>query len=284
MTYSEIPRVDYAIIGGSSTFSLNFPQDLDFPDVMVIAEKLVFPTPYGESPPLKLFIVGGKKVLTVKMHGWRQGVSRGRASQQLFWVLQKAGVKKILSEGGVGAINHLLKPRDILIPSDYLDFSMRKDVSLGGEFLLSMRQPVCPILCNALFRAAEKKAPEGGRVFDRGIYAVTDGRHFESPAEVAMLGRLGADIVGQSMCPEVYLAREIGACYGRVDIVTNYAEGVNRDWEHSELADIFYQEAHRMGSILLEAIRHINTEGECGCAKLRYPTLLKEYLPGKSLP
>ena len=42
--------------------------------------------------------------------------------------------------------------------------------------------------------------------------ANTDGRHFESPAEIAMLNG-HADIVGQSICPEVYLAREIGACY-----------------------------------------------------------------------
>lgn len=45
-----------------------------------------------------------------------------------------------------------------------------------------------------------------------GVYAVTDGRHFESPAEVAML-KGHADIVGQSLCPEVYLAREISVCY-----------------------------------------------------------------------
>lgn len=115
---------------------------------------------------------------------------------------------------------------------------MRKDVGLEGEYLLTMRQPVCPVLRTTLVRAAQNSAT--GRVFDHGVYAVTDGRHFESPAEVSMLGRLGADIVGQSMCPEVYLAREIGACYGRVDIVTNYAEGVVSDWEHQELTDIFY--------------------------------------------
>ncbi len=274
MSTSNIPRVEFAIIGGSGTFSLNFPADLHAPDIQILAENLVFPTPYGDSPPLKLFALGEKKVLTVKMHGWRRGISRGKASQQLFWVLREAGVKRILAEGGVGAVNHLLKPRDVLVASDYLDFSMRRDVGLDGEFLLTMRQPVCPTLRDALINAAEKHVP--GRVFDRGIYAVTDGRHFESVAEIAMLGRLGADIVGQSMCPEVYLAREIGACYGRVDIVTNYAEGVIKEWEHRELADIFYHEALRIGDILLTALRQIDARQECGCPDLRHPTLLKE--------
>lgn len=276
----EIPPAEYAVIGGSSTFSLRFPEDVPFRSgVTVIASGLTFSTPYGESPPFKLFALKDKRVLTVKMHGWRRGVPRGKASQQLFWVLREAGVKKIISEGGVGAINHLLKPRDVLIASDYLDFSMRKDVGLEGDYLLAMRQAVCPAIRKALYKAAQNHAP--GRVFDRGVYAVTDGRHFESPAEIAMLARLGADMVGQSMCPEVYLAREIGACYARVDIVTNYAEGVVSDWSHEELADIFYHEAQRMGQILLEALDCIDTSQDCGCSRLRYPTLLREENLGK---
>ncbi|MDA8212956.1 MAG: phosphorylase, partial [Clostridia bacterium] len=64
------------------------------------------------------------------MHGWRRGVSRADASRQVFWVFRQAGVKKILAEGGVGSINHLLRPRDVVIPNDYIDMSMRKDVEL----------------------------------------------------------------------------------------------------------------------------------------------------------
>lgn len=273
MAVMDIPRVDYAIIGGSSTFGMEFPEALGEKDIEVLGRDLVFKTPFGESPAIKLFSLGGKKVLTVKMHGWRTGVSRGRASQQLFWVLGQAGVQRIIAEGGVGSINHLLKPRDLLVASDYLDFSMRKDVGLGGPYLLTMRQAVCPDVRGVLFEAAEKYAV--GRVFDRGIYAVTDGRHFESPAEVSMLGRLGADMVGQSMCPEVYLAREIQACYGRIDMVVNYAEGVVRDWEHDELKEIFFGEAERMARIVVAALRSLNPGGNCGCKEFRQPTLLK---------
>ncbi|MBE3589062.1 MAG: MTAP family purine nucleoside phosphorylase [Thermoanaerobacteraceae bacterium] len=274
MTQHKVPQAGFAIIGGSSTFSLDFPAALKAPHIQVIAENLVFPTPYGDSPPLKLFALGDKQILTVKMHGWRRGVSRADASRQLFWVFREAGVKKILAEGGVGAINHLLEPRDLITPTDYLDFSMRKDVGLGGEYLLTMRQPVCPHLRQALLNAARGRAP--GRIFKRGIYAVTDGRHFESPAEINMLRQLGADMVGQSMCPEVYLAREIGACYARIDMVTNYAEGVVRNWEHRELADIFYQEASSIAGILLAATDAVTASQDCGCPQLRHPTLLRE--------
>lgn len=275
MDKNQIPAAEYAVIGGSGSFSISFPEDLGAEDVEVRQNNLVFSTPFGESPAFKLFTCGEKKVLTCKMHGWRPGTSRGDASRQLFWVLRQAGVKKIISEGGVGSINHLLKPRDLLVPSDYLDFSMRKDVGLGGPFLLTMRQAVCPQIAGLLYKAAGLVYRKG-RIFDRGIYAVTDGRHFESPAEIQMLARLGADIVGQSMCPEVYLAREIGACYGRIDIVVNYAEGVVKDWEHDELSDIFYGESRKVASIVLHALRELETGQQCGCINLRHDTLLSE--------
>jgi 5'-methylthioadenosine phosphorylase len=273
----EIPQVDFAIIGGSGTCGSNFPEDLNFPGLKILKNNLVFDTPYGESPRFKLFIFEDKKVLHVKLHGWRKGIKRGQASLRLFWVLKEAGVKKIIAEGGVGSINHLLNPYDLIISSDYLDFSLRKDIELSSDYLLAMRQAVCPQIRSNLIKAARLCNADGtGRVFDRGIYAVTDGRHFESPAEIAMLGRLGADIVGQSMCPEAYLAREIAACYARIDIVANYAEGVVEDWQHDTLSRIFYQEAPRMGKILLYALRNIKLDPECNCPQLRYPTLLGE--------
>src|SRR6266542_772886 len=95
-----------------------------------------------------------------------------------------AGVKKILAEGGVGSINHLLEPRDVVIASDYIDQSMRKDVGLEGHYLLMMRQALCPTLRDKLICATETHPLH--RVFKRGVYVCTDGRHFESPAEVAM--------------------------------------------------------------------------------------------------
>jgi len=272
----SIPRAEFAVIGGSGTFSISFPEDLEQAGIQVIATGLVFTTPFGESPSFKLFKLDEKKVLTVRMHGWRSGVSRASASQQVFWVLREAGIKKVIAEGGVGSINRLLRPGDLLVPSDYLDFSMRKDVGLGGEYLLTMRRPVCPLIKRELVAAAEKSVEPGRRVFNCGVYAVTDGRHFESPAEVAMLGRLGADIVGQSMCPEVYLAREIGACYGRLDIVSNYAEGVVREWDHRLLKDIFYNEAIKSAKIILKALSHLDPSQVCGCPNLRLDTLLRD--------
>ncbi|WP_199615644.1 nucleoside phosphorylase-I family protein [Paenibacillus alkalitolerans] len=88
---TTIPQAEYAIIGGSSRFSISFPEDAGDPDVEMEATGLTFETPYGNSPEFKLFLYRGRRVLHVRMHGWRPNVvTRGVASQQLFWVLGQA--------------------------------------------------------------------------------------------------------------------------------------------------------------------------------------------------
>ena len=54
-------------------------------------------------------------IAQTSMHGWRSGVTRADASRQVFWTFREAGVKRIISEGGVGTVNHLLDPRDFMI-------------------------------------------------------------------------------------------------------------------------------------------------------------------------
>ncbi len=274
MSENKIPKAEYAVVGGSGTLSNNFPAGAAAKDVKILADNMHFDTPYGTSPAMRLFSVGEKNVLTVKMHGWRSGVTRADASRQVFWVFREAGVKRIISEGGVGTVNKLLDLRDFIIPDDYLDLSVRKDVMLDGRYLLIMREALCPEMRKALITATKKRFK--GRIFTRGTYAVTDGRHFESPAEVAMMNGQ-ADIVGQSMAPEVYLAREIGACYAGLYFTVNYGEGIREKWSHQDMADIFYDDAPMIGEIILETIRQIDAEDRhCECINLRKETLLKD--------
>ncbi|WP_236995027.1 MTAP family purine nucleoside phosphorylase [Heliomicrobium modesticaldum] len=280
LSSASIPAAPFAIIGGSSTNSLRFPEALNVPGLTVLETYPGWETPFGPSPAFVYFELKGRRALTCVMHGWRPGVKRADASRQIFWVFQQAGVKQILSEGGVGAINELLRPRDLVIPHDYIDFSMRKDVDLGTPTLCIMRQPFCPLLRRAFIDASEA-LPGKGRVFDRSNYVVTDGRHFESPAEVRFFRMAGGDVIGQSVAPEVYLAREIGACYARLELVVNYAEGVITDWSHQELKDIFYEESEPAGRRLLMALESLpEKQGDghpgCECATLRKRTLLRD--------
>ena len=88
------------------------------------------------------------------MHGWRRGVKRADASLQAFWVFHEAGVRKVLADGGVGSLNHLLDPRDVVIPNDFIDLSIKQDIYVRGDHLLIMRQPICPDMAAHALRAA----------------------------------------------------------------------------------------------------------------------------------
>ncbi len=276
----NIPAADFGLLGGSSTLSIELPEEMNYDFVDVLENGLVFPTPYGESPEFKYLSLLGedgikRSVLTCRMHGWRSGVNRADASRQVFYVFKEAGIKKILAEGGVGAINHLLKPRDIVVPYDYIDVSMRKDVSLSDRYLLVMRDALCSEMRQAMVEVMQSTW-QSGRVFDRGVYVNTDGRHFESPAEINSFKISGADVVGQSLCPEVYLAREIAACYAGLYLVVNYAEGIVSPWQHEELEDIFYSESRAVAAVMLQVLRNLPVKQECGCPELRKDTLLSK--------
>lgn len=276
----DIPKANFAIIGGSGTLSSNFPQNILNTNIKMLYDSIFIDTPYGISPKITLFEINDKLILTCKMHGWRSGISRADASRQIFWIFRQAGVQRILSEGGVGTINPLLDPRDLLIPDDYIDLSVRKDVMLDGRYLLIMRDALCKELRNELLKSSRKYF--NGRIFDRGVYAVTDGRHFESPAEIAML-KGHADIVGQSLAPEVYLAREIGACYANLSFVVNYGEGIKNSWSHETMKNIFFDDAQMISEILIDTIKNIDVNNKkCNCTSLRKETLLKDVYNEKS--
>lgn len=275
MSDQLIPHADFGICGGSGSLSFDFPAALKDERVEVLAEDLVFETPFGRSPAFTHFRVDGphgpREALAVKMHGWRRGVKRGDSSLQVFWVFHEAGVRKVLADGGVGSLNHLLDPRDIMVPNDFIDLTIKQDIYVRGDHLLIMRRPICPDLAANLYAGASESF---SRVFKRGTYLVTDGPRFETVAEVDYMRRLGGDVVGQSLAPEVFLARDIGACFAGIYIVVNYGEGVVREWEHDELKAVFFEESETIARIVLDTVSSAPLDGACGCMELRKPSLL----------
>jgi xanthosine phosphorylase len=60
-----------------------------------------------------------------------------------------------------------------------------------------------------------------------GVYISCSGPSFETPAEIRAFTRLGADVVGMSVVPEVVPARHCGLKVVGVSVVTNLAEGLS---------------------------------------------------------
>jgi purine-nucleoside phosphorylase len=74
---------------------------------------------------------------------------------------------------------------------------------------------------------AERVALARGIPTTRGVYAAVSGPSYETPAEIRMLQRFGADAVGMSTVPEVIVARAMGVRVLGISLITNLAAGLS---------------------------------------------------------
>jgi len=264
MICKEIPKVLYCHVGGSGTWGCEFPEDVHFEGLTVLKTGMEFETPYGTTVPMKLYELDGsvtvdhqpRQVLFCPFHGWaNESAFFDTPSERLFWVLQQAGVKYVLTDGSGGGINPLLEPGDMIAPTDVIDLTKR--ISYLEKFnknVVRMRNIVSRDLHDILVEEASKEFP---RVFRTGVMAVTEGPRFETPAEVQMLYDMHCDICGQTMMPEAALARAIGALYASIYLVSNYAEGINPDWEKG-IHEIYEDTAVHTGRVMIRAMAAID--------------------------
>jgi purine-nucleoside phosphorylase len=79
-----------------------------------------------------------------------------------------------------------------------------------------------------------------------GVYAAVLGPSYETPAEIRMLARLGADAVGMSTVPEVLAARSLGMRVVAVSAITNAASGVTSErLSHADVIRVGDRVGHR---------------------------------------
>ena len=70
-------------------------------------------------------------------------------------------------------------------------------------------------------------AAANGITVHQGVFVACPGPNFETAAEIRMMARLGADVVGMSVVPEVVSARHCGLKVVAVSVITNLAEGMS---------------------------------------------------------
>ena len=101
-------------------------------------------------------------------------------------------------------------------------------------------------------------AGELGIELRQGIYAGVYGPSYETPAEVRMLRRLGADLVGMSTVLEVIAGRHMGLRCAGLSLVSNPAAGVGGE-EALVHADVLVQgreASGRVARLLRHLLRH----------------------------
>ncbi len=139
-----------------------------------------------------------------------------------------AGAQTVILTNACGAMADGLSPGDLTVLRDHINMTARNPLVGPNDERLG---PRFPDLTEAYDRGLRTKAIEVaaglGYEMAESVYAWWLGPSFETPAEIIMSGRLGADVVGMSTVPEAIAARHMGARVAGFSLVTNYAAGMS---------------------------------------------------------
>ena len=144
-------------------------------------------------------------------------------------VMKRLGVETLLLTNAAGGIHDDWEPGILMNITDHINFAGYNP--LRGPNLESFG-PRFPDMSQCydleLQAMMEKSAAQHGIDLKKGVYLMTAGPNFETPAEIRMFRVLGADAVGMSTVPEVLAARHCGMRVAGVSCITNYAAGISK--------------------------------------------------------
>jgi purine-nucleoside phosphorylase len=157
------------------------------------------------------------------------------------FLLYALGVRTLIVTNAAGGIRRSFSAGELVLIKDHINL-------LGANPLRGPNPqgfgPRFPDMSESYSRklravAQEVAAGQGGRGnLQEGVYAAFAGPTYETPAEVQMAERMGADLVGMSTVPEVIAARYLGMEVLGVSMVTNMAAGIlDKPLSHQEVLE-----------------------------------------------
>jgi purine-nucleoside phosphorylase len=172
------------------------------------------------------------------------------------FVLHGLGVRTLIVTNAAGGIRRSYSPGDLVLISDHINLMGANPLrganpsGLGPRFP-DMSQAYSPRLREAA-RATAGAVVALRAPLQEGVYAAFLGPTYETPAEVRLAERMGADLVGMSTVPEVIAARYLGMEVLGISMVTNMAAGIlDQPLSHTEVM----QTAARVAPLLAELLR-----------------------------
>ncbi len=188
-------------------------------------------------------------------------------------VLRRLGVGTLLLTNAAGSLDPRVGPGSLVLVADHLNLLWRGPLRIGRPGHLRDGG----VLDSGSPRggdAGDADPHSGGRVYDadlrararevaraarielrEGVYAAVAGPSYETPAEVRMLRRLGATLVGMSTVPEALAARAAGMRCGAISVVTNLAAGIGRERpSHADVLEVADRARPRLERLLHDTI------------------------------
>ncbi len=159
-----------------------------------------------------------------------------------------AGARTLVLTNGCGGLDPSWAPGTPVLISDHLNLTATSPLE-GATFV------DLTALYSARLRAVAHDVDPG---LPEGVYAQFPGPHYETPAEVAMAGRMGAHLVGMSTALEAIAARHAGLEVLGISLVTNLAAGVGTEaLAHDEVLEAGRAAGPRISRLLAEIVGRI---------------------------
>ncbi|MEO7966860.1 MAG: purine-nucleoside phosphorylase [Gemmatimonadaceae bacterium] len=216
------------------------------------------PTVEGHAGQLIHGTLGGREVLALagRFHMY-EGHDAAHSSFPVR-VVHALGAKTLILSNAAGGIRRSFAAGSLMVVVDHINFMFRNPligvVVAGDERFPDMSDPYDP----ALRRLLQAIAARQGIRLEEGVYAGLLGPSYETPAEVRMLERLGADAVGMSTVPEVIVARAMGMRCAAISCITNPAAGISHEKiEHADVIAVTRRAAASFETLVQELVRSL---------------------------
>ena len=150
-------------------------------------------------------------------------------------LLWKMGIKKILLTNAAGGVNRSFNPGDLAVITDHINLTGQNPLIGRNE---GFDGPRFPDMSTVYDKEICEKALRIDKDLKKGVYAGFTGPSYETPAEIRMLEKIGADMVGMSTVNEAIAAKYFGMKVSGISCITNMAAGIlDKPLDHSEVVE-----------------------------------------------
>ena len=165
-------------------------------------------------------------------------------------VFKAMGIDVVILTNACGGLNPAYKAGDLMVISDHINFMATNPLRGANDDALG---PRFPDMVGTYTEALRKIAHEVDGDLREGVYVAVAGPNYETPAELRMLRRWGADAVGMSTVPEVLVARHASMRVLAIATVTDMAtglEGLIDHVTHEEVLAVADKAGKRLGNVV----------------------------------
>jgi purine-nucleoside phosphorylase len=208
------------------------------------------------------YVAGALEGRTVLVQQGRYHVYEGHAMDVVAGPVRVAaalGIGTALVTNAAGGIRPGLRPGSLVLIEDHLNLQLRSPL-IGPPGEGEPRFPDMTAAYDPSLRArAQEEAAALGIDLVPGVYAAVTGPAYETPAEVRMLERMGADVVGMSTVAEVLAARALGMRILGLSLVTNLAAGIGDEpMDHADVLQVGMASRARMEQLVRAVLARLD--------------------------